>query len=156
MANKKKVTGVRSAFVTVGKGADAQEVVVHHGEPLPDGVSTEEVKRLDGLGVFGPTPRHLLPFDQRPPIDPSGPRPVAGSGRQVDTSALEADNSRLEAELAEANAKLLEAARLAPVMAGTVEDITKYLTEHPEDRDAIVFLEANGPGPRDGVLKLGS
>lgn len=155
MASKKKVTGVRSAFVTVGKGSDAQEVVVHHGEPLPDGISADEVKRLDGLGVFGPTPRHLLPFDQRPPIDPNGAKSTAGSARQVDTSALEADNSRLEAELAEANAKLLDAARLAPVVAGTVEDITKHLTEHPEDRDAIVFLEANGQA-RDGVLKLGS
>ncbi|WP_370325291.1 hypothetical protein [Euzebya sp.] len=158
MAKEKKVTGVRSAFVRVGSGANVREVVVHHGEPLPDGVTADELKRLGELGVFGPTPRHLLPVNERPRLVsvPGTAKLVPADSvdvGKIEARAVEAEEAAetLKADLAEANEKLLVAARLAPVVAQDLEKVQEHLKAHPEDREAILFLEAHGQ-KRKGIL----
>lgn len=157
MAKQKTVTGVRSAFVKVGD----HEVTVHHGEPLPDGVSTEEIKRLDGLGVFGPTPRHLLPVDQRPPLraKPGTSELVEDTSRaaaeaEARAAAAEQTAEQLQTQLDEANAKLVQAARLGPVLAGDIDAVKAHVAEHPEDLQALVWLESQREDVRKGITDL--
>lgn len=155
MAKHKTITGVRSAFVTVGEGRDAQQVVLHHGDPLPDGVTTEEIDRLDELGVFSATPRHLLPFDQRPPLTTvPGTATLVPAGAPDDRAALESENAQLRAQLAEATkAPPAVPASVEEAVAGSAKDVAAYADAHPDQVQALLDAEQATDRPRSTVVE---
>lgn len=122
--DRRHVTGVRSAFVTVRD----REVVVRQGQQLPDGVSDAELDRLDRLGVFAP---------DTPPPPPSRPDHLSASDR------LQTDTSRI---LAETNQRLLDrsadAERAAAEHAANPDpDVVPYPMDRPWTDDEQVRYE---------------
>jgi hypothetical protein len=61
------------------------------------------------------------------------------------------DEAERQKQLAEADAA--EAQRLAKVLEGKVDAVNDHITEHPEDRDALLALEAQAEKPRSGITE---
>lgn len=61
------------------------------------------------------------------------------------------DEAARQKQLAEADAA--EAQRLAKVLEGKVDAVNDHISEHPEDRDALLALEAQADRPRTGITE---
>lgn len=154
----RRMVGFTHAFVKVDDGKS--EVLVHHGDPLPDNIADGEVERLDKIGAFDDyklRPRLLMPGTVRldaaslvdasaqlahhaPPEGEESHEPGYANMGQTNTLAggVSFEGRFTDAELAKAS----------------VSELEQYVQEHPDELDRVVDAEWERSKPRAGVLAL--